>query len=501
MALFCAQYLCSALFNSDTSQLDVKTHCVTGYYGFLDYAGANWWKHAKRVEDLDSDVLLRAIANLAAAPNAQQDITVVRTKICQLSDDGRDWEQDFPVSNRIKPIRDYFEDLLGRANAESQADLDKLGEFYGRLGYKCPKPWCYFFQDAFDSASARDDHLRQHQLPFRCGIEGCLRFRIGFAKESELVGHNKRLHSDAASVDFPSERRGDNFFKAATQGRLEVIQYLVARGASVNVRNKDGATPLFLAARAGNCDVCRWLLEHGAEVDARCTTRSWTALHAAVANDDVEVALLLIGDHDADIYLRTKTGDSMQRLMEEHGCIKVQEAFPPEFWNHSLSTETQPPPHDPDAVGDFDPMTAPAHLKKVKDDWSAVFNQAVPRVLDVDLIHTLQHESVVTSVKISHDGKYQAMGCNHSAFVYNVATGEKICHLQDKSIDLTGGDLYIRSVCFIPNGKCLVTGDEGCLVKVGTISSRLCITAGMLICSGLGSPNRRDQSEPRRPYP
>ena len=336
----------------DTGKSVVTTHCMTGYYGFLDYAAASWWKHARRLESSRDAITLKAIAKLADALNPQDeqgpgtatnDTTAVWTRLRQGSDDGRDWEHDFPMGNRIRLFQDHFEEILGRANTGSQADLAKLAEFYGRLGYKCSKPWCKFFQDGFETASARDDHVRQHELPFRCSIEGCYRFQIGFARESELARHNKRLHTEAGVVVFPSAARG-NIFKAAVQGRLEVIQDLVSRGTSVNSRNKNDSTPLFLAARAGNCQVCRWLLEHGAEVDARCTRHRLTALHEAVANDDVEIALLLIVVHGADIHVRTSTGQSMQALMEQKRCIRVREAFPPEFWIHIT---VQPPAASP----------------------------------------------------------------------------------------------------------------------------------------------------------
>ncbi len=505
MALFCAQYLCSTPFNPDTDMSAVKTHCMTGYYGFLDYAAANWWKHARRVEGLGDDITLKVIANLADALNPQHklgagaatdDMTVIWTQIRQLSDDSRDWEHAFPIHNRIQLIRDFFETLLGRANTESQADFERLSEFYGRLGYKCSKPWCYFFQDGFDTASARDNHLRQHELPFRCGTDGCYRFQIGFARESELSKHNKRLHPEAFSVEFPSERRG-NIFKAATQGQLEVIQDLVVSGISVNARNKGGSTPLFLAAGARHCQVCRWLLEHGAVVDARCTKKGLTALHAAVASDDVEVALLLIADHGADRYVLTGTGESMQTLMERNHCTRVREAFPPEFWNPNLSTTAPPLSHNSNALGDLDPESLPSHVKKVREDWWAIFNQTIPRVLDVDLVHTLQHESVVCTVKFNHDGKYVATGCNRSAQIYDVTTGEKICVLQEESMIDFDGDLYIRSVCFSPDGKYLATGAEDKLIKVSLMFSLVAIS--ILTCPALGYPNKKNPYYVRGP--
>lgn len=113
----------------------------------------------------------------------------------------------------------------------------------------------------------------------------------------------------------------------------------------------------------------------------------------------------------------------------------------------------------------------PNHAKKIKDDWWVIFNQNVPRVLDVDLVHTLQHESVVCCVRFSADGKYVATGCNRSAQIYDVTTGEKLCVLQDESTG-DNGDLYIRSVCFSPDGKYLATGAEDKLIRVWDIAAR-----------------------------
>lgn len=126
-------------------------------------------------------------------------------------------------------------------------------------------------------------------------------------------------------------------------------------------------------------------------------------------------------------------------------------------------------PHHPptNALGDLDVERLPAQHKKARDDWFVVFNPAVPRMLDVDLVHTLAHESVVCCVRFSMDGKYVATGCNKSAQIYDIHTGEKVCVLQDDNAD-TGGDLYIRSVCFSPDGKYLATGAEDKLIRVRT---------------------------------
>lgn len=130
-----------------------------------------------------------------------------------------------------------------------------------------------------------------------------------------------------------------------------------------------------------------------------------------------------------------------------------------------------PPPQQsqiPDvgnALADLNPERLPPHQKREGHDWFAVFNPRIPRVLDVDLVHNLQHESVVCCVRFSQDGRYVATGCNRSAQIYDVQSGKQVSHLQDDSVD-KDGDLYIRSVCFSPDGKYLATGAEDKQIRV-----------------------------------
>ncbi|KAH0543346.1 hypothetical protein FGG08_002302 [Glutinoglossum americanum] len=139
-----------------------------------------------------------------------------------------------------------------------------------------------------------------------------------------------------------------------------------------------------------------------------------------------------------------------------------------------VARPTPPPPQSlnvGNTLADLDPDRLPPHQKKEGQDWFAVFNPRVQRVLDVDLVHTLPHDSVVCCVRFSHDGKYVATGCNRSAQIFDVQSGGRVSYLQDDSVD-KDGDLYIRSVCFSPDGRYLATGAEDKVIRVWDIKTR-----------------------------
>ncbi len=125
-----------------------------------------------------------------------------------------------------------------------------------------------------------------------------------------------------------------------------------------------------------------------------------------------------------------------------------------------------PPSHNVgNMLADLDPDQMRSDQKREGNDWFAVFNPNVRRSLDVDLVHNLVHESVVCCVRFSRDGRYVATGCNRSAQIFDVSTGNQVTKLQDDTVD-KDGDLYIRSVCFSPDGNFLATGAEDKLIRV-----------------------------------
>ncbi|EWC45599.1 hypothetical protein DRE_05457 [Drechslerella stenobrocha 248] len=157
-------------------------------------------------------------------------------------------------------------------------------------------------------------------------------------------------------------------------------------------------------------------------------------------------------------------------------------SYPPQppssFPGTSFNSGSNPQPpaqpstsHTPTPGSNKEIARPPPGPKKDDSDWFVYPNPRVPHVLNVDLVHTLEHNSVVCCVRFSHDGKYLATGCNRSAQIFDVGTGQKVTILQDESAE-RGGDLYIRSVCFSPDGRYLATGAEDKQIRVWDIGTR-----------------------------
>jgi len=126
-----------------------------------------------------------------------------------------------------------------------------------------------------------------------------------------------------------------------------------------------------------------------------------------------------------------------------------------------MLSSAEPPRRPEDAAEDG---------KDKGSDWIVGYNPGVQTNLNIDLLHNLNHSSVVCCVKFSQDGKYLATGCNKSAQIYDIDTGRKVHTFIDEGV--RDGDLYIRSVCFSPDGQHLATGAEDKTVKVWDINHK-----------------------------
>jgi ankyrin repeat protein len=103
---------------------------------------------------------------------------------------------------------------------------------------------------------------------------------------------------------------------------LDILQTLTSREADLAYRNRRGETALHLASARGALDCVKWLLEHGVSIDSK-TAHGHVALHdAAQAGHDLVCQHLLESGADSRIRTR-KTGSTPIHYAAEYGHLKA----------------------------------------------------------------------------------------------------------------------------------------------------------------------------------
>ena len=106
-------------------------------------------------------------------------------------------------------------------------------------------------------------------------------------------------------------------------GHREVAEMLLARGAEIEARDREGNTPLYWAAWHGAGPVVDVLLAHRAEVDAR-NQSGWSPLMAAAAGGHTAVVSALLA-RGADVEVRDKEGFGPLQSAVERGRVETVE--------------------------------------------------------------------------------------------------------------------------------------------------------------------------------
>jgi ankyrin repeat protein len=125
-----------------------------------------------------------------------------------------------------------------------------------------------------------------------------LSYAVG-EKQTEIL---RRLLAAGANPNVIDDWGHTPLSGAASNGNLEMMELLYEAGAGVNPRPA-GRLPLNAAARSGKFEAVQSLLARGAYIDARHEGRV-TALHTAIEQDEVEIALALIAA-GADVNVQT----------------------------------------------------------------------------------------------------------------------------------------------------------------------------------------------------
>lgn len=156
--------------------------------------------------------------------------------------------------------------------------------------------------------------------------------------EATVNGHIeivKFLLEKGATVDIKSERNLTALAHAAECGQEEIVKLLLKKGAALEIPDALDRTPLTYAARKGNYDIVKMLVEKGAQVDKRSKGGSTPLMEAIKYSENEDTPLYLIEAgasvnvkaeeglmplHLAIIYGRSLT---MQRLIEKEADVNA----------------------------------------------------------------------------------------------------------------------------------------------------------------------------------
>ena len=91
----------------------------------------------------------------------------------------------------------------------------------------------------------------------------------------KTYGKSQQLSTEAKAPDI-------SLLKAAKDGNIEDVKLLIANGADVNARDKDGETPLHKASSRGEKEIIELLIAKGADVNAKDnSSHEWTPIAVA----------------------------------------------------------------------------------------------------------------------------------------------------------------------------------------------------------------------------
>lgn len=120
----------------------------------------------------------------------------------------------------------------------------------------------------------------------------------------------------------------EKILESAKQGNLDTIKKSLANGANINTKDKKfGTTPLMYASYGGDStkqrlEIVKYLISKGAKVNAKSNCGD-TALIRAIFANDFEIVKILI-KNGADLNIKNKYGETALDRAKDYFKLKNQ---------------------------------------------------------------------------------------------------------------------------------------------------------------------------------
>ncbi len=134
----------------------------------------------------------------------------------------------------------------------------------------------------------------------------------------------KLIEMDRGLLEEPDDDGYTPLLTAASEGQLELIQYLLEKGANRAASNLRGSDAMTLAVYSGHLDLTKYLMSEGFAID-QPNPRGFTPFLFACYMGHVDLAQLLL-DSGADLLVRDSSwGGAAVHWTANHGTVEVMQ--------------------------------------------------------------------------------------------------------------------------------------------------------------------------------
>lgn len=159
-----------------------------------------------------------------------------------------------------------------------------------------------------------------------CFISSCRGTIYDYVYDGKLSKVNAMIDSDPSLVHTKLADDTTPLLAAAYAEQVEIVQYLVTKGADVNARdNVYHFTPLHAAAYVCNMDIAKYLIANGASINAKTIAKE-TPLHLAINCGDLKFVSYLISQ-GADRSAQDESGQTPLSLAELMSLGEISSAL------------------------------------------------------------------------------------------------------------------------------------------------------------------------------